>query len=95
MFLDSFGPVPANTQSCDSVVAGLQRHKTNAQRCSDIDVTTAKLQRSCNVTSTMDSTFNVWCTLNVVLKTLLQRLNSEVKLTNSSEHKNYGVKFTV
>ena len=66
LFLDSFSPIPANTLSCDNVAVSLRRRKPNVQRCSNVDVTTSKLQRCSSVTSTLDSTFNLWCTMNVV-----------------------------
>ena len=40
--------IPENVQLCDNVVVMLQRRKTNAQRCSDVDATTSKLERWSN-----------------------------------------------
>ena len=63
-----------STQSCRNVVVRLQRCTTNAQRCSNVDVTTLILQRCSNVASMLGSKFNPQCNMNIVLTTLLQPL---------------------
>lgn len=62
---------PANTQCCDNVAATLQHRTTNTQIFRDVDATMPKLQCCSNFDSIWDSKFKSWCTINVVLTTLL------------------------
>ena len=77
---------PADTQRCDNVYVRSRRHATSTQHCSNVGVTTLKLQRYSSVASTFDNSFSSQYTLDVILKTLLlQRWNHNVKFTMSSQ----------
>ena len=62
---------PAETQRCDNVDVRSRRHATSTQHCSNVGVTTLKLQRYSNVASTFDNSFSSQYTMDVVLKPLL------------------------
>ena len=70
----------ANIQHCDNLSVRLQRRTTNIQRCSNIDTTFTELQRCSNVFSMAKSKWNSLCTMNILMTTLLQRWNVDVKL---------------
>ena len=85
---------PAETQRCGNVDVRSRRHATSTQHCSNVGITTLKLQRYSNVASTFDNSFSSQYTMDVVLKPLLlQRWNQDVKFTMSSQRRHYDVKF--
>ena len=85
---------PADTQCCDNVDVRSRRQATSTQHCSNVGVTTLKLQRYSKFASTFDNSFSSQYTLDVILKTLLlQRWNQDVKFTMSSQRRHYDIKF--
>ena len=81
----------ANTQCCDDVVVRPQRRTTDKQLCTNVDATSTKLQRCANVASTLNSNFSSKHTIDVVMATLIHRVNHNVKFTASSQPRYYDV----
>ena len=72
-----------------------QHQITNTLHCSDADATVTKIKGSSNVASTLNSKDNLVYNLDVVMATMLQLRDRDIKFTTSSQRQYYHIKFTI